>query len=236
MSILNAAQLDELAGFDTPTVCNALERFKIRKSTEGFMHPAIRSVFPDRKPLVGYACTAKVSALYPPTEEQKALLFDYYQSVLDSPGRPVAVIEDLDDSPVGSFWGEVQATVHKSIGCSGVITNGGVRDLDEVKSLDFSYFSSCVLVSHGYIHVESVGEPVRIGGLVVRPGDLMHADKHGVLLIPSEVAAELAEACRLTQRAEEPVLKGCADAGEGGVTVEMLRRWREEMQALRAGK
>ena len=236
MSILNVAQLDELAGFDTPTVCNALERFNLRKRTEGFMHPGIRSIFPDTKPLVGYACTAKISALNPPTEAQKELLFSYFQSIKDSPGRPVAVIEDLDDTPVGSFWGEVQATTHKALGCSGVITNGGVRDLDEVSAMGFNYFASCVLVSHGYIHVESAGEAVRVGGLVVEPGDLMHADKHGVLLIPGEIAGELADACRLTQAAEKPVLDGCRTAGAGKVTVDQLRTWREEMTALRAGK
>jgi regulator of RNase E activity RraA len=111
-----------------------------------------------------------------------------------------------------------------------------VRDLDEVSALGFNYFATCVLVSHGYIHVESTGEPVRIGGLIIRPGDLMHADKHGVLLIPGEIAGELADACRLTQKAEVPVLKGCAEAGEGKVTVEMIRRWRDEMTVLRSGK
>ena len=231
---LTPSQVEELKQFDTPTVCNAVERFGLRRRTEGYMNPSIKSVFPDRPPLVGYACTAKISATQPLTAAQKELLFSYYQRIKDSPDPTIAVIQDVDESPVGSFWGEVQATVHQALGCIGTITNGGVRDLDEVKKLGFTYFSSCVLVSHGYIHVESEGVPVTFGGVTVDPGDLLHADKHGVLVIPNEIAHELAEACRLTQDAELPMLNGCRSAAEGEVTVEQLKDWRKEMEALRS--
>lgn len=236
MKQLNAKQIEELKQFDTPTVCNAVERFNLRGKTEGFMNPSIKSVFPDRPPLVGYACTAKISAAQPPTAEQKDLLFAYYQQVKDTPAPPIAVIQDVDETPVGSFWGEVQATVHKALGCMGVITNGGVRDLDEVRDLGFTYFSSCVLVSHGFIHVESVNVPVTFGGVTVYPGDLLHADKHGVLVIPGAIAHELADACRLTQDAELPMLDGCRSVPDGQVTIEQLKGWRSEMEALRSKK
>lgn len=231
---LTPSQVEELKQFDTPTVSNAVERFGLRRRTEGYMNPSIKSVFPDRPPLVGYACTAKISAAQPPTAEQKELLFSYYQQIKDSPNPTIAVIQDVDESPVGSFWGEVQATVHKALGCIGTITNGGVRDLDEVKELGFTYFSTCALVSHGYIHVESVGVPVTLGGVTVNPGDLLHADKHGVLVIPNEIAHQLADACRLTQEAELPMLNGCRSSAEGEVTVEQLKAWRKEMEALRS--
>ncbi|MCF7944297.1 MAG: RraA family protein [Spirochaetia bacterium] len=234
MDILTKAQIEELKEFDTPTVCNAIERFNLRSRTEGFMSPKIKSLFPDNKPVVGYAGTAKISAEYPPNSQQKKQLFDYYQHIIDSPNPTISVIQDLDETPVGSFWGEVQANTHKSLGCSSVITNGGVRDLDEVHSIGFSYFASCVLVSHGYIHVEQVGVPVHFGGLTVHPGDLIHADKHGVVLIPHEISHELADACILTQQAERPILDGCKRIADGKVTVEQLRRWRAEMIKLRS--
>jgi len=234
MKILTKNQIEELKQFDTPTICNAIERFSLRGRTEGFMNPKIRSMFPDNEPILGYACTAKISAEQPPTDRQKELLFEYYQHVVDSPDPAIAVIQDVDEYPVGSFWGEVQATTHKGLGCSAVITNGGVRDLDEVREMGFSYFASCVLVSHGYIHVEQVGVPVHFGGLTVYPGDLLHADKHGVVAVPNEIAHELADACRLTQDAERPMIDGCRSVPEGTVTVDQLKQWRAEMVKLRS--
>lgn len=234
MKLLNSSQIEELKQFDTPTVCNAVERFNLRSKISGFMNPKIKAVFPDRRPVVGYACTAKISATQPPTDSQKELLFTYYKQIQETPDPTIAVIQDVDEQPVGSFWGEVQATVHKALGCMSVITNGGVRDLDEVYDLGFTYFASQVLVSHGYIHVEAVHVPVSFGGVTVYPGDLLHADKHGVLLIPGEIAHELADACRLTQQAELPMLTGCRSVPDGTVTIEQLRTWRLEMDTLRA--
>ena len=233
MNYLHEQQLDELAEFDTPTVCNALEKFNLRPKTEGFTSPVIRSIFPGRKPMVGYACTAKISAMQPGTKENEEILYQYYQSLKDCPGRPISVIEDLDEASTGSFWGEVQTTVHKALGCMGVITNGGVRDLDEAYALGFTYFASSVLVSHAYIHMEETNTAVEIGGLTVHPGDLLHADKHGCVLIPNEVAHLVADACRQMQDAEMPVLNGCRATVDGALDIEKLKIWRSEMAALR---
>ncbi|MGE4585654.1 MAG: RraA family protein [Sphaerochaeta sp.] len=233
MQYLTKEQLEELRQFDTPTVCNALEKFKLRSKTEGFTSPIIKAVYPDRKPVVGYACTAKVSARYPGTRDQEEILYRYYQSILDCPSTPISVIQDIDEHPVGSFWGEVQTTVHKALGCMAVVTNGGVRDLDEAYQLGFTYFASCTLVSHAYIHMEQTGTPVEVGGLIVRPGDLIHADKHGAVLIPNEVADQVAAACRQMQNAELPVLNGCRATADGTLNLADLRIWRAEMAELR---
>jgi 4-hydroxy-4-methyl-2-oxoglutarate aldolase len=108
-----------------------------------------------------------------------------------------------------------------------------VRDLDEVHALDFSYLASCVLVSHAYIHMEAQNTPVEIGGLVINPGDLLHADKHGAIVIPAEVAHLTADACRAASDAERPVLDGCASVERGSLSIEQLRVWRAEMDELR---
>jgi regulator of RNase E activity RraA len=144
-------------------------------------------------------------------------------------------VQDLDPSPVGSFWGEVNATVHLSLGCVGVVTNGGVRDLEEVRSLGFGYYASCVLVSHGYIHVEEVGTPVTIAGLTVNPRDLLAADQHGVVSIPLEIAERLPAACAHAAAAERPVLDPCERVLKEGklADVDDLVFWRAEMVKLR---
>jgi 4-hydroxy-4-methyl-2-oxoglutarate aldolase len=101
----------------------------------------------------------------------------------------VIVVEDLDEpSGLGSLWGEVNANMHKAMGCVGCVTNGSVRDLDEVEPLGFHFFASHIAVSHAYVHIVEVGTPVRIGGLTVRPGDLLQGDRHGVINIPLDLA------------------------------------------------
>jgi 4-hydroxy-4-methyl-2-oxoglutarate aldolase len=235
IAMLTQQQIEELKKFDTPTISNGIEFFGIRPKTAGFTNPSIRKVFTNDKRIVGYACTAKISALKPPTDQQKKLQNEYYVKVKTAPKPTITVIEDIDPEPVGAFWGEVQVTMHRSLGCVAVVTNGGVRDLDEVKDLDFEYFSSCLLVSHVFVHVEAVDCPVAVGGLTVKPGDLIHADKHGVIVIPAEVEPYLAEACRAAQDAEVPVLSNCrkhfpkgdADPGQIGA-------WRAEMNGRRA--
>jgi 4-hydroxy-4-methyl-2-oxoglutarate aldolase len=232
--MLTAAQIEELKQFDTPTIANAIEFFNVQPKTQGFMKPGIRKVFDNGRRMVGYAVTAKIAATTPPTEAQKPLAAQYYASVQAAPKPTVTVLQDLDPEPIGSFWGEVQVSIHRSLGCVGVVTNGGVRDLDEVKHLDFEYFSNCLLVSHAYIHLEAVACPVEVGGLTVRPGDLLHADIHGVAVIPAAVAPHLAAACRAAQDAEMPVIGNCRKHfAAGDVDVSRLAEWRGEMIARR---
>lgn len=227
--------LNSLAEYDVPTISNAIELFGLRRRTEGFCGPSIRSIFGESKTKIGFTSTAKVSAMQPPTAAQKPLLTEHFRSVREAPKPTLAVIQDIDERPVGSFWGEVNATVHLSLGCTGVVTNGGVRDLDEVRALGFSYFASCVLVSHGYIHVEAVGGPVTIDGLTVNSGDLLAADQHGVVSIPLEIVDRLPAACAHAAKAERPVLDPCEALLKAGklADVDDLAGWRVDMVELR---
>lgn len=137
---------------------------------------------------------------------------------------------------VGSFWGDVQATVHRALGCIGVITDGGVRDIEEVKRVGFYLFSKEVLISHAYIHMVEAGTAVDICGMTVRPGDLIHADAHGAIVIPQEIAGQLAEACVRAMDAEEALKGPCQAAIARGerVTAKEIMAWRGEVQRRRA--
>ncbi|MFQ3621156.1 MAG: RraA family protein [Spirochaetales bacterium] len=238
--LLSPSQLEELKQFDAPTICNGIEFFSIRPKTEGFLKPGIHKIFPTKVRTIGYACTAKISALHPAPESKKHLQEAYYRSVWETPKPTITVIQDIDPQPIGSFWGEVQATIHRYLGCSAVVTSGGVRDLDEVQRIGLEYFASCVLVSHAYVHVEEVGGPVEVGGLTVYPGDLIFADMHGIVVIPDAVAPYLAEACRAAQEAEQPVLQNCKPAFQGFLSeedksrIDRLLGWRKEMAEKRA--
>ena len=201
---LTAEQLERLRQFITPTVSNAIELFGVRKRTEGFMLPGIACRFPDLGVMVGYAVTATCRAWGPAAKAVD--MAAYYEHVLSQPAPRVLVAQDLDDVPIGALVGEVNSSVHRALGCVGHVTNGGVRDLDECHSIGFHLFSGCVQVAHAYVHLEGYGEPVQLGGITVQPGDLIHADKHGVCLVPHEVAPRLAEACRAMEDAERPLV------------------------------
>jgi 4-hydroxy-4-methyl-2-oxoglutarate aldolase len=238
MENLTLAQIEGLRTFDTPTIANAIERFGLRPRTEGAMTPEIKCMLPYGKTMVGYACTAKVSAASPPTPEHLENWMKYYEVLQKTPRPSIAVIEDIDPTPVGSFWGEVNATVHKSLGAVGTITNGGVRDLNEVGPMGFGFYAKCLMVTHGYIHIVEYNTPVNFAGVAVQPGDLLAADKHGVVLIPNKIAHELAAACKKAADAEMPVLEGCRRAIAEGTEVDLkeLKVWRAEMARLRSAK
>jgi regulator of RNase E activity RraA len=232
---LSKEQLEELKQFDTPTVWNALEGFKLRPNITGFSWPGLTLMTSRTRPLVGYAVTAKVSGLTAPTEAEKTMMFDFYANVRAMDAPSIAVVEDIDKIPIGSFWGEVQATTFKALGVEGTITHGGVRDLTEVNELGFQFFATCIMVARAESHIIDTNCSVRICGMTVRPGDLIHADLHGAVVISEEAAPKLAAACRRVSEAELCVLDPCREAIRIGAkpTIDQLRQWRGEMAKRR---
>jgi len=199
--------LEALRRWPTPAVSNAIELFDIRPRNEGFMLPEIMCVFPELEPMIGYAVTAVISADSP--EGRRIQPPQWWEEILKIPEPRVAVIHDIDNTVMGSFWGEVNANIHKALGCVGTVTDGSVRDLDEVREIGFHFFSSCVSVSHAYVHLVEVSTPVKVGGLVVKPGDLIQGDKHGVISIPKEIAKDVSTAAQLVEDWERRVINFC---------------------------
>jgi regulator of RNase E activity RraA len=206
MEPLTVEELAALRTISTPTVCNVIETFKVRPRNEGFMDSTITCRFPELGPVVGYAVTAKISAAGPPhIEVPHSKVWAEFHRV---PKPWLVVIEDLDyPHPVGSFWGEVNASVYQALGAVGTVTNGGVRDLPEVRATGFRFFSSCVLVSHAFVHIVEYGGAVTVGGLTVRPGDQLHGDQHGVTSIPHEIARHIPQAAQAVEAAERRLIE-----------------------------
>lgn len=213
-SVLTDAQLDQLRRFNTPTISNAIELFDVRPRHTGFLPHQIRCLLPELGPIVGYAVTAQTRAVPPePGEPKTDLLGDYLRYVAGMPGPKIAVGWDRDNPPgLGAQFGEVTATIHQKLGCVGHITSGCPRDLDEVRALGFQLFGLNPCVSHAYVRLVYFGTPVNILGTEIASGDLIHADKHGVCLIPHEIAPRLAEACAEVERRERPILEICRSA------------------------
>jgi len=139
----------------------------------------------------------------------------------------VVVIQDLDSEPIGAFWGEVNSNIHKALGAIGTVTNGGVRDLNEVRALGFHFFAQFIQVSHAYVHLEDWGTPVAVGGLTIKPDDLLHGDLHGVIHIPDEIAHDLARATADVERRERVII---AAAQSPDFSVEKLEAAYKEIQ------
>ena len=210
MTTLTESLLDELRALNSPSVSNAVELFNVRPRNQGFASGEIKCIFPHFPVMVGYAVTGTIRANTQPPPDARARTLALYDHVLSLPAPRVVVLKDLDNPPaVGSFWGEVNGNTFKAHGCIGVVTDGGVRDVDEVEGIGFHYFARSVIVSHAYIHVVDVGIPVEIGGLTIRPGDLIHADKHGVMTIPHDIAPLIPEAARRIEERERALINYC---------------------------
>ena len=130
------------------------------------------------------------------------------------PGPAVVVFQDLDDPAVGATFGEVMCSVYKSFGSAGLITSGGGRDLEQVRALDYPVFTGSTICSHAYCHILHLGLPVRVGGLVVNQGDLLHGDANGVTNIPPELAGPVADAATEFVAAERIVLDYVNGSGQ----------------------
>ena len=207
--------LETLRRVDTPTVCNAIEVVQGRRGLDRFTRGTMISTDPG-KAIVGYAVTAQIAALAPPTEEAgiiRARRMAYYRAMHDGPKPSIAVVADLDyPQCIGAYWGEIKTTIHKRFGMSGALTNGVVRDLGDLPP-GFPVIAGSIGPSHGYVHVRSIGQPVRIMGLTVAQGDLIQADRHGAVVIPTETIATLQAAILKLQATERLILDPARAAG-----------------------
>jgi 4-hydroxy-4-methyl-2-oxoglutarate aldolase len=206
---LSKQELEALRNITTPTIANAIEVFNIQPRNVGFMTPDIRCILPELGVMVGYAVTCTIRAEQPPAPGREVSRPDWWDYIATIPEPRVVVVQDLDRQPIGSMWGEVNGSIHKALGCIGTVTDGGVRDLDEVRAMGFHCFASCVLVSHAYIHLVDFGTPVKIGGMVVKPGDIIHGDQHGVATIPTSIATQIPEAVAKVESRERPLIEAC---------------------------
>lgn len=197
-----------LQSVDTPTVCNAIEVAQGKRGFDAYTRGTMQCSDTSRA-IVGYARTAQIAAVEAPTEPPeviKARRMDYYRHMSEGPRPAIAVVEDVDyPDAVGAYWGEINTTVHKGFGLKGALTNGVMRDLGDLPD-DFPVIAGSIGPSHAFVHVRSVGQPVEIFGMQVADGDLIHADRHGALVVPEDVIEGLEAAILKLLETEKLVL------------------------------
>jgi regulator of RNase E activity RraA len=208
---LPASLLEALARYDTPTICNALEVVAPSRRLVGYTTKPLVCPFPNLPPMVGYARTVTIRATTAsglPAAEQQKRRIAYYEYVGTGYGPRISVIQDIDGADVGfgAFWGEVQSSVHKALGCLGVVTDGSIRDITQWAP-GFQALAGSIGPSHAYVHADSFGGEVRVAGMSVRSDDLIHADCHGAVVIPLDIAAKVPDAADLCGRRETPILE-----------------------------
>lgn len=207
---LTVDELDALRQLDTCMVANAVETFNVRLRNTGFT-TGIQCMFPEARPMVGYAFTARLRSGEPPIASHAFHdRSDLWNRIREAHSPTVLVLEDMDDPPGrGAFVGDMHAAILKALGCVGYLTNGAVRELPSVRPTGFHLFAGSVAVSHAYAHIFDVGATITVGGTEVRTGDLLHGDRHGVLTIPSQIATAVSGVAAVLQKDEQVVIDFC---------------------------
>lgn len=219
------ADLEALRAFDTPTICNALEAVAPGRRALGFNRRPLVAPFPAMKPVVGFARTATIRCREPHPRgmrEAGKMMMAYYEHVAAAPMPSISVIQDLDgpDIGLGSFWGEVNSHVHKGLGCIGVVTDGSVRDLD-VWAEGFFALAGSIMPSHANVHVVDIGTVVNVAGMIVSPNDVIHADRHGAVVVPADVIKKVPAAAEQIARREKVLIEASKSPG---FSLERLRK------------
>jgi regulator of RNase E activity RraA len=219
---LTPEQLAELRAMDSPTIANAIEAFKVRDDTQGFLGMDVPCHTPELGVMLGYAVTATANSMAPARARDRKGHFRLFEAVATAPKPSVLVIKDVGPRRTHAcFLGDVIATITKRLGAIGIVTDGGVRDLAGVTPLGYHVFAAGFVVAHGTFNIEEVGIPVEISGTTVRPGDLIHGDASGVTTVPLEIADKVYAEC-LKVREREAGLRDFATARD--FTLEALRQ------------
>ena len=205
--------LNFLTTVDTPTISNALDLYRGDRSAEGFTRSPVVCSNKNLKPIIGVAKTAKIKASIKSsltTSELNDIRLNYYEymsTITDPTFKNICVIEDSDwPNPVGAFWGEVNVSLHKGLKLEGTLTNGLLRDLGDIDE-DYMVLASAIGPSHAYVHVVEYNIDVNLFGLKIKPNDVIHADRHGAVIIPRDALEILPKAIQFMKDKEEIIIK-----------------------------
>jgi 4-hydroxy-4-methyl-2-oxoglutarate aldolase len=231
---LTAGQIQELRAFDTCVLVDAIESFGVRLRNEGIATAGFRCLFKNLRPMVGYAATCKVRSTDPPMvgsryEERT----DWWEHISSIPAPRVLVMQDIDNPPgTGAFFGKVHANILIALGCVGAITNGAARELPGIEASGLQVFARRLATSRAYIHVVEFGNPVEVGHLTIKPGDLIHGDRHGVVTVPLDLVNILPAAARAISEKKQELIDL---SRKPGVTHEELSQGLKDLHEFSLG-
>ena len=228
---LSVAEMESLRRLSSSVLASSIERFGVRLPNAGYADSTIQSVFGDRPAALGHAATVRIRTSEPPMEGHNYYKdTSWWNHVLSVPEPRIVVVQDLDDpAGRGAFVGDVHAHILLALGCVGLVTNGTVRDTNLIEATGFQMFASGLTVSHAYAHVVDFGGKVSVGGLEVRPGDLIHGDRHGVQTIPLEIAARVPQVAQAIMKRRQELIDLCRSTD---FSIERLRAAIQETEDI----
>jgi 4-hydroxy-4-methyl-2-oxoglutarate aldolase len=215
VSVLTPDLVDVFRRLNAASVSNAIETFDVRLRNEGFADGRLRCLYPDHRPVIGHAVTARIRcSAPPPVGHSYHDRTDWWNYIVSVPAPRIVVVQDLDDRPgLGAFVGDVHAQILQTLGCVAYATNGSVRDLDDVHGLGFQFFAFGVAISHAFAHIVDFGRTVEVAGLTVSTGDVLFGDADGLLSLPPSIVGEIPQRVGQMRDKEEQVLAFCRSAG-----------------------
>lgn len=224
MSATSAHDLSMLAALSTPAVANAIDALDLRPKTGFATDPSIICQFREMASVVGYAATLTVSADHADETGAAPHRHRYWEYLESLPKPIIVVVHDADDRKgQGAFLGEVNGTIHRGLGCIAAVTDGGYRDVPELRALGLQVFAPFTVTSAGYMHIVDFGRPVRVGGLLVRPGDILHGDRHGLISVPPEAVDRIPDTAAAVRQKELEIVDLYAS---GRFSLDQLKRLR----------
>jgi len=230
--MLTHAELLQLKRWNTPTIYNGWEQItRHNPAHDAFNLEEVRDFMPQMGPMVGYAVTLVVEPSNSKHKQNASARGEYLKYLASAPGPKIAVVQDLDKPQVvGSFWGEVQSNTHRALGCVGTITDGAVRDVDEMTNAGLKALARRMCVGHAHVVPVRWNCEVEVFGRKIQPGQLIHADKHGFMAIPPEDEARLLDAARFMDTNECNTVIAAA-RGSAGLPVEEVLKNVERARA-----
>ena len=201
-------RIEYLRSVDTPTLSNAIELLHLRPRSQGFTPLQIRCLFPEFGRMCGYAVTAQVETMTESDGIDRGPFMRLYEAVAQSPRPAVVAFQEIGPHPdYAAHCGEVMATVFTHLGAVGLVTDCGVRDMPEVRTMRFQYFARGTVASHAYFRVARVGVPIQLMGLEIEPQDLLHGDENGLILVPKEALEDLPKAVDAVRKREGSLME-----------------------------
>jgi len=202
---LSEGEIHELKRWNTPTIYNGWEQITRHDAgRDAFNLEPVRDYMPHMGPMAGYAVTVVCepgNSRHPRTNPKA--WSEYRRYLASIPGPKIVVVQDLDKPRLyGAFWGEVTSNFHRALGCVGTIIDGGIRDTDEMNAAGFKALARGTCVGHAYSCPVKWGVAVKVFGRAIKPGQLIHADKHGFLAVPFGDEKRLLEAAKFMDENE----------------------------------
>ncbi|MBI3943328.1 MAG: RraA family protein [Chloroflexi bacterium] len=226
MQQVSAEILKGLLDFDAPTIFNAVVAVlnKQNEDYQCYTGPEVRYLLPDLGRIIGYAVTSEVTPLDP---HAPAIPWnDYYDALYAMPGPKIACMKDVDKQVGrGASFGDGMATLHKAFGCTGAIVDGSVRDIDGIRRVGLPMFGGGLVPGHGPFQLVRQGQPIMVGRMWVRQGDLLFGDTDGIVRIPNDKAAEVLERAGQIRKAEADIF---AFYHTPGLTMDMVKEWQQK--------